>query len=146
MKTVFTQGGIVIGHGTGQQVVSGVASIDYVVPDNSQVDVGWTVAMVSGQPAFTAPASMLPMLTPVQFYTSFTAQEMIAIKGSSDPLVKEFFARYQIALQVNEPIDPNLVSVQEGLAYLAAPVSPGPGAGILASTTRIAQILAGTPQ
>lgn len=104
----------------------------------------WTAPAVNPSPI--SPSVQYPVISAGMFYNCFTATEMIAIKASTDPLVKEFYARYQVALQVNEPINPNLVSVQEGLAYLAAPVSPGPGAGILASTSRIDQILAGTPQ
>ena len=98
-----------------------------------------------GQTAY-APVTVYPTLTPMQFYLAFTAAEMIDIKGSADPLVKEFYARYQLAVQTNTPIDPNLVSVQEGLAYLATATTATPaGAGILAAG-RVAQILAGTPQ
>ena len=91
--------------------------------------------------------SKLPPLTTMQFYLAFTAAEMIAIKGSADPLVKEFYARYQLAVQTNTPIDPNLISVQEGLTYLAtATTATPPGAGILASTARVQQISAGVAQ
>ena len=87
-----------------------------------------------------------PLLTPPAFYASFSTPEIIAIKASKDPNVMEFLARYQVFEAANELIDPNTVSVQEGLAYLAAPAAPGTGAGILASTARIAQISAGIPQ
>lgn len=97
--------------------------------------------------AWSLSASSYPVLTPMQFYLAFTATEMIDIKGSNDPMVKEFYARYQLAVQTNTPIDPNLVSVQEGLTYLATPTTATPpGAGILASTSRIAQISNGVPQ
>lgn len=148
MKTVFTQGGIVIGYGTGQQVVSGVASIDYVVPDNSQVDVGWMVALESGLPVFTAPVATYRPLTAGQFYNCFTAAEMIAIKGSADQFVKEFLARWQVSLQANENVNPNLISVQEGLAYLSVTnqlPSVTPEATYILPA-RIPQILSGVPQ
>jgi len=107
-----------------------------------------------GNMRFTDPLQALyqavpvyPVLTPMQFYLAFAATEMIDIKGSNDPMVKEFYARYQLAVQTNTPIDPNLVSVQEGLTYLAtATTATPPGAGILASTSRIAQISNGVPQ
>jgi hypothetical protein len=152
-KTVYVLNGIVVSHvtvhdsttTTGGCAIAGVAP--YVVDASSAVDAGWTLSFDAlGNPVFTAPPAKYPTLTPVQFYTAFSAAEMIAIKASTDPMVKEFYARYQIALQTNTPIDPNLVSVQEGLSYLAAPVSPGPGAGIFASSARIAQIAAGVPQ
>jgi hypothetical protein len=93
-----------------------------------------------------APVTELPLLTPMTLYLAFTPAERIAIKASTDAMVKEFWATYQLSAQLEKPTDPNLVSVQSMLAYLAAPVSPGPGAGILASQARIAQILAGIPQ
>ena len=82
-----------------------------------------------------------PMLTPMQYYLAFTPSERIAIKGSSDPVVKEAWATYELAAQLNETINPNLVSVQEALSYFTTTTPP-----ILASTARIAQILAGIPQ
>lgn len=151
IQQVFAVNGVVVGVAIAHQdsvtlssSASGVAI--YEVDAGIAVGEGYTVTEnPDGSVTFSAPTT-LPLLTPTAFYMAFTAQEMIAIKASADPLVKEFYARYQIALQANSPIDPNLVSVSEGLAYLAAPVSPGPGAGILASTDRIQQILAGTPQ
>jgi hypothetical protein len=91
-------------------------------------------------------ASALELLTPMTLYMAFKPAERIAIKASVDPMVKEFWAMYQLSVQLEKPTDPNLVSVQEALAYLAAPASPGPGGGILASADRVAQILAGIPQ
>ena len=92
------------------------------------------------------PVEQLPLLTPMTLYMAFTAQERIAIKTSQDVLVKEFWDMYQISVALQKPTDPNLVSVREAIAYLAAPVVPGPGAGILASPERIEQILQGIPQ
>lgn len=150
MKTLFTKNGVVIGRGATStasisSVSSGTNSIDYVVPESTPAEVGWSVALVSGQPIFTAPTS-LPLLGPMQFYLALSPAERIAIKTSSDPMVSEFWMTYQLSAQLNHPIDPNLTSVQGALNYLAAPVSPGPGAGILASTARVTQILAGIPQ
>jgi len=104
-----------------------------------------------GDQRFTDPAQNLYQtaytpLTPMTLYMAFTPSERIKIKASSDPLVMEFWAMYQLSAQLQKDTDPNLVSVQEALAYLATPVTPGPGAGILASTARIAQISAGIPQ
>lgn len=98
-------------------------------------------------PAPVAPPVKYPTLTPMQFYLAFTPAERIAIKASADASVKEFWATYELAAQLNNPIDPNLVSVQEGLAWLATPTTATPaGPGILASTTRITQISNGIPQ
>ena len=88
-----------------------------------------------------------PILTTMQFYLAFAPAERIAIKKSTDPDVMEFWATYELAVQLNHTIDPNLVSVQQGLAWLATPTSATPpGPGILASTARIAQISEGIPQ
>lgn len=93
------------------------------------------------------PPAPLPKLTPMTFYLAFTPAERIAIKNSSDAQVKEFWDTYQRAQDTNTMIDPNVKSVPEGLAYLATPTTATPpGPGILASTDRINQILAGTPQ
>lgn len=88
----------------------------------------------------------LPLLTPMTLYMAFKPQERIAIKTSADPLVQEFWAMYQLSVQLQKPTDPNLPSVRDAIGYLAAPVEPGPGAGILASPERIEEILAGIPQ
>lgn len=87
-----------------------------------------------------------PVLTPMAFYLAFTPTERINIKKSTDPMVMEFWATYELAAQTNHNIDPNLVSVQEGLAWLATPTTATPaGPGILAAT-RVAQISQGIPQ
>lgn len=88
----------------------------------------------------------MPLLTPMTLYMAFKPAERIAIKTSSDPLVQEFWAMYQLSVQLQKPTDPNLPSVREAIGYLAAPVEPGPGAGILAGAERIGEILAGIPQ
>src|SRR5487761_1979388 len=65
------------------------------------------------------PPVVYRQLTPMQFYLAFTPAERMAIKKSTDVNVEEFWATYQLAAQTNTPIDPNLVSVQEGLTYLS---------------------------
>lgn len=118
------------------------------IPCPDAVVVGSTKSGSTWTPpaAITPPTPPLPLLTPMTFYMAFTPAERIAIKASADALVAEFWATYQLSVQLDKPTDPNLPSVQHGLAYLAAPVSPGPGAGILASPDRVQQILAGIPQ
>ncbi len=106
-----------------------------------------------GDQRFTDPSQTMyaavvsyPILSPMQFYLAFTPAERINIKKSTDPMVMEFWATYELAAQTNHNIDPNLVSVQEGLAWLATPTTATPaGPGILA-TARIAQISSGDPQ
>ena len=83
----------------------------------------------------------------MKFYLAFTPAERIAIKKSTDPVVQEFWATYELAVQTGDNIDPNLNSVAEGLSYLATPTTATPpGAGILPSTARIIQIQAGISQ
>jgi len=122
-------------------------AVEYTTDVSNPVDVGWSVTVTNGVPSFTAPAAVLPKLTPMQFYLAFTPAERIAIKTSTDPVVSEFWATYQLAVQTNTLIDPSLTSVVEGLTYMAtSKTATPPGAGILASSARIAQIQAGTPQ
>lgn len=105
----------------------------------------WTKA--PNAPPAPEPVLMLPSLTPMTFYLAFTPAERIKIKKSSDEQVVEFWSTYQLAVQLDKPIDPNLISVQEGLAYLAQGTTDTPsGPGILASKDRIEQILNGIPQ
>ncbi len=105
-----------------------------------------------------------PLLTPMQFYLAFAPKERMLLKALAntglpansplvsptnataipvDPVIAEFWATFEIAQQLNSHIDPNLTSVQEGLAYIAAPTSPTPA--VIASA-RIPQILAGIAQ
>lgn len=107
------------------------------------VDGKWSTPVAS-EP--TPEADALPLLTPMTLYMAFKPQERIAIKTSTDPLVQEFWAMYQLSVQLQKPTDPNLPSVREAIGYLATPVEPGPGAGILAGPERIGEILAGVPQ
>ena len=96
---------------------------------------------------FTPPPQPFPNLLPMQFYMAFKPTERMAIKASTDPHVVEFWATYQLAVQTNSPINPNLVSVVEGLTYLATPTTATPpGVGILADVSRVAEIQAGVPQ
>jgi hypothetical protein len=86
------------------------------------------------------PAAPAPILTPMVFYLAFTPAERIAIKASTDPVVVEFWATYQLAAQTSHPIDMGLVSVVEGVTYLSTTTPP------LVAPARVAEILAGTPQ
>jgi hypothetical protein len=151
MKTVFVKDGVVVSHGVALApgVLIGTSILDTVehqLPDDSPVDVGWQCEIESGAVEFSPPAVVLPLLTPMTLYMAFTPAERIEIKASKDPMVAEFWAMYELSAQLNKPTDPNLVSVKEAVAYLAAPVSPGPGAGILTSAARVQQILQGIPQ
>ena len=76
-----------------------------------------------------------PLLTPMQFYLAFTPAERIAIKGSTDKMVMEFWATYELAVTTNDTINPNLTSVQGGLTYISAVnQSPAPAAAWATST------------
>ncbi len=148
---------MVIGHGTSSLVTSGTDTADFEVPDNSPVDVGWIVTMQGGQPVFAAPANY-PLLSTMQFYVAFTPAERMLIKALAgngvpatsssaaippDPVIVEFWQTYQMAVQSNSHIDPNLKSTQESLNYLANPTAPTPA---VIAAERIPQILAGVAQ
>jgi len=140
-----------------------IASVDptateYVVEDASPVDVGWTCLVTNGVPAFTAPPYAYPTLTPMQFYLAFSPAERIQLKRLAttgipaseltaaipqDAEIAELWATYELAVTTQSSINPNLKSLQEGLAYLAEPTAPTPA--VIAST-RIPQILAGIAQ
>lgn len=96
----------------------------------------------------TAPVPVpLALLTPMTLYLAFSPAERIAIKKSTDQMVMEFWATYQLSVQLGTMTDPNLVSVQQGIGYLARPATATPaGPGILASADRVTQILAGVLQ
>jgi len=132
-----------------EQIAAGATA-----PVYDELHLGWQIdgALVSDparafQIQFEADPVVLPVLTPMTLYMAFTPAERIAIKASADPQVAEFWAMYQLSVQLDKSTDPNLVSVQEAMAYLATPTTATPpGPGILASSDRIAQILAGIPQ
>ncbi len=62
------------------------------------------------------PAPVPPKVSPVEFKLLFTAQERVAIKASTDPIVQDFFSI------VEDPrltvVDLALRSTQDALAYL----------------------------
>jgi hypothetical protein len=127
-----------------------VAAQFQTVPDGTEngdllnADGSWTKHVAT--PAASVTPSLAP-LTPMTFYLAFKSTERIAIKKSTDPLVMEFWEAYQLAVQLGKDVDPNLPSVADSVAYLAqGPSDTPPGAGILASKDRVAQILAGVPQ
>jgi hypothetical protein len=119
---------------------------DSVVNGSIQISPGSWAPPPPPPPAAPVP---FPLITPARFYNCFTLQEMLYIKASSDPKVKEFFARYQVAYGADEMIDPNLNSVQGGLNYLSiTPVVPTPSDGPTPyiQPSRIMDILNGKTQ
>lgn len=110
-----------------------------VIPNGTQVG-----ATANGSGGWTNPAADTtpPVVTPMQFYTSFTPAERIAIKASTNQMVQEFWDTYERAERTGSPINLGLISVVEGINYMA---TPAPGVALLAPA-RVAQILAGTPQ
>jgi hypothetical protein len=130
---------------------SEVVALFTVVPDGtlagSTLENGaWVAPPV--QPDVAPAPKVYPALMPTQFYDALTPQEETAILGSTDPMVQTFARRLSRALQTNTPIDPNLATVQEGLAYLSVTdqvpaVTP---AATYILPTRIPQILAGIAQ
>ncbi|OFA04068.1 hypothetical protein [Duganella sp. HH101] len=150
MKLIFVKESLVVGIGYAAVPAVAIHSTiagtqQYQLMDDLPVDIGWSCKLVDEAPVFT-PSTALPPLTPMTVYMAFTPAERIAIKASKDPMVAEFWAMYQLSVQLDKPTDPNLASVRDIIAYLAKPASPGPGGGILASPERVQQILAGIPQ
>ena len=137
-----------------------------VIPDGTQNGATYAGGVWTNPPAPptpTAAPTVYPDLTPMQFYLAFTPTERMKIKMLSsaagvpanstlfsnstavpqDPVIAEFWATYELATQVNSPINPNLVSIQEGLAYLATPTAPTPA---VITAARIPQIMNGIAQ
>lgn len=79
-------------------------------------------------------------MTPTAFYLAFTVAERVAIKKSKDEGVRELWQTFEMLLAKDVPIDPNLPSVRDGLAYLVANLD-----GAL-KKDRVADILAGKAQ
>ena len=92
---------------------------------------GWEYVVV--------PPSELPTLEPLDFYLAFTVAERRAIKASTAPDVVEFWDTYERCERQSKRIDPNRPSVVEALEGLVA-------LGLVGSSDRIPQILAGLPQ
>jgi hypothetical protein len=90
-------------------------------------------------PTVAADAQILPLLAPMAFYMAFKPAERIAIKASTDAMVVEFWATYEMAKELDNSIDPNLPSMSESLGHLV-------GAGILSSAARVQEIRLGVPQ
>lgn len=98
----------------------------------------------------TEPVVTYPGLTPMQFYLAFKPAERIALKTSTDPMVQEFWATYQLAVQTGTSIEMGLQSNQDAIAYLAIPKTAQTplgtaGPGIL-TAERVAQVLMGAAQ
>lgn len=115
------------------------------VPDNAENGDTWD-GLTLTKPVVPAPvpvapsAQTLPVLTPIQYYLAFTPQERIAIKSSIDPIIKEAWETYQLSVQLNSSIDPNLVSVTGALQYMTTTTPP------ILTAARIPQIMAGKAQ
>jgi len=97
-----------------------------------------------GDHRFTDPLQTLYSVAPsttmkaVLWYNCFTPSEAIAIRASTDPLIKEFVYRLEQLIAAGETIDTSLGSVQEGVNYLAS-------IGLITSA-RVSQIIAGALQ
>lgn len=85
------------------------------------VDPTGTIFIVSG--------SSYASMSGTAFYDAFSPTEAIAIKGSKDPLVQEFWFRVQQAITNGTQVNPNITSVQEGLAY-ASVTNQNPSSGV----------------
>ena len=122
---------------------------DDIVQGATLIDGVWTNPIPV---IYTAPEPIItyPNLTPMQFYLAFKPMERIAIKTSTDSMVQEFWATYQLAVQTSASIDMSLTSNQDAIGYLAIPKTAqtpfgtsGPG---IITADRIAQILQGIAQ
>lgn len=89
----------------------------------------------------TVPEIYYPPYSAMTFYMAFSVTERIALKGSADPVVKEFWETFQLALTTGTPVNPLSDAVVGGLNYLVSEAS----LPILASADRIPQIQAGIP-
>lgn len=102
----------------------------------------WTnpapVVYVAPEPVVT-----YPTLTPMAFYLAFKPMERIALKTSTNPMVQEFWATYQLAVQTGSDVHMELASNRQAIAYLAVPKPEGPG---ILAPERVAQVLQGTAQ
>ena len=122
-----------------------IAAEFIVVPDGTEGGATYENGIWTNPPTPPVPPVRYSVLTPMQFYLAFTTAERIAIKASTDTNVKEFWATYELAAQLNETIDPNLVSVQEGLDYLSVTDVAGTTSPYILPA-RIPQILQGIAQ
>lgn len=77
-------------------------------------------------------------LTAIQLYLAFAPAERIAIKTSTEPMVQEFWATYELAVQTGASIHMGSPSVTAMLAGLVA--------AEIIDEDRLADIRAGTPQ
>jgi len=163
MKYIYVIGAEVVGIATLADGASASASgpagsTEYVMQDTDPTQIGWACTVVEGVASFTAPATSYAPLTPMQFWFSFTYAERILLKALAltglpatstaaaipiDPIVADFWETYQLAVTLQDDINPNLLSVQEAVTYLSQPTAPTP-AIILAA--RVPQILAGVLQ
>lgn len=117
------------------------------VPDGAAVEIGYRFDENGEFFKQKYEEEVLPPLTPMTLYLAFKPAERIAIKASTKPMVQEFWAMYQLSVQLDKPTDPNLKSVKDALAYLAQPeTATPPGAGILESADRIEEIRRGIAQ
>lgn len=111
--------------------------VEAVVPCDETIVAG----MVWDGVAFSSPSVVVtyPILTPMQFYLAFTITERIAIKTSTDPVVKEVWETYQVALQTGSSVDLNLEDNRNALAYMSANPTESP----ILATERSVVILSG---
>lgn len=104
----------------------------------------WTIA-APAEPVVSPDAKPeYEELTAMNYYLSFTVQERVAIKASTDPVVKEALATLELVManqSTGSPhlVNPNRKSTQLFLAHLVK-------VGIIASVDRIAEISRGEIQ
>jgi len=129
---------------------------DGTIVNSTLVDGVWTAPPAPPTPLI--PPVAYAQLTPMVFWFAFTYAERILLKTMAltgipatstevaipiDPIVADFWETYQLAVTLQDLIDPNLPSVQQALSYLSSPTAPTLQ---IILPDRIAQILAGVPQ
>lgn len=132
MKTVFTKDNVVVSMATVHAEATVSCSIEgavrHDVPDDVQVEIGWTFA--DGK--FTK-STKPPIVSVIEYKMLFTSAERIATKLSTDPVIVD------LQELMNDPrtknVDLSLQSISDALDYMTSK-------GILAAG-RKAEILTG---
>ena len=126
MKKAWVENGKIrdIAHGNPSELFHPDIAVHYDtdVPDDAivgaeLVDGVWVNPVIDTVIEATIVAP-LPLLSPVEFKMLFTAEERIAIKNSTDPVVQDFFELINDARLTQ--VDRNLQSVKDAIAYLAS--------------------------
>ena len=149
MKAVFVAGGMVTSIiAIPDNFVASVnytapsGSQEYSVPDNSDVQVGYTCTVTAGVPAFTA-GYVSNYVSGMKFKLFFTTKEYNAIYASTDAGTVNFRNFVDQLIAAGESLDLNLPIVQAKVNNLQSVTASSDGALPL-SVARCTAILSGT--